>query len=106
MRFHTEPGTEWKNIFQLWRENGETLPFKVAKSTWSAEVGHYLVVERIEIKSSPYGAAWGATIGEACLDCRKRSRQPGPTAGSGSPASSVHMVLRSVPASLFLLKKS
>jgi hypothetical protein len=33
MRFHTEPDTDWKNIFQLWRENGEMLPFKVAKST-------------------------------------------------------------------------
>lgn len=36
-----EPGTDWKNIFQLWRENGERLPFIVAKSTWSAAAGHY-----------------------------------------------------------------
>ena len=59
MRLHTEPETDWKNIFQLWKENGEKLPFKVAKSTWSAEAGHYLVVEKIEIKKWPYGSAWG-----------------------------------------------
>ncbi|MBB4343050.1 hypothetical protein GGE56_004439 [Rhizobium leguminosarum] len=35
MRLHTEPDTEWKNIFQLWRESGEVLPLKVAKSSWS-----------------------------------------------------------------------
>lgn len=59
MRLHTEPDTDWKNIFQLWRGNGEALPFKVAKSSWSAEAGHYLLVERIEIKTWPYGNAWG-----------------------------------------------
>jgi len=59
MRFHTEPDTEWKNIFQLWQENGGQLPFTVAKSTWSAEAGHYLVVEKIDIKKWPYGFAWG-----------------------------------------------
>jgi hypothetical protein len=53
MRFHTEPDTEWKNIFQLWQENGGQLPFTVAKSTWSAEAGHYLVVEKIDIKKWP-----------------------------------------------------
>lgn len=37
MRLQTEPDTDWKNIFQLWHENGEVLPFKVAKSSWSAE---------------------------------------------------------------------
>lgn len=59
MRLHTEPDTDRKNIFQLWRDNGEVLPFKVAKSSWSTEAGHYLIVERIEIKTWPYGAAWG-----------------------------------------------
>lgn len=59
MRYHMEPDADWKNIFQLWKENGERLPFKVAKSTWSAEAGHYLVVERVEIKKWPYGDAWG-----------------------------------------------
>ena len=59
MRFHTESDTESKNIFELWREGGERLPFKVAKCTWSAEAGHFLIVERIEIKKWPYGEAWG-----------------------------------------------
>ncbi|WSH75811.1 hypothetical protein U8Q02_34065 (plasmid) [Rhizobium leguminosarum] len=59
MRLHTEPDTEWKNIFQLWRESGEVLPLKVAKSSWSAEAGHFLIVENIEIKTWPYGTAWG-----------------------------------------------
>jgi hypothetical protein len=59
LRFHTEPRTGWKNIFQLWKENGEQVPFAVAKSTWSAEAGHYLIVERVGIKEWPYGSAWG-----------------------------------------------
>ena len=50
MRLHTEPDTDRKNIFQLWRENGEAVPFKVAKSSWSAEAGHFLIVERVEVK--------------------------------------------------------
>jgi hypothetical protein len=59
MRFHTEPDTDWKNIFQLLRQNGEKLPFTVAKGTWSADASHYLVAERVEIKKWPYGSAWG-----------------------------------------------
>ncbi|MBY5694683.1 hypothetical protein [Rhizobium leguminosarum] len=59
MRLHTEPDTEWRNIFQLWRESGEVLPLKVAKSSWSAEAGHFLIVEDIAIKKWPYGTAWG-----------------------------------------------
>jgi hypothetical protein len=59
MRLHTEPGLDWKNIFQLWREAGEALPIRVVKNTWSAEAGHYLIVERIEIGRWPYGLAWG-----------------------------------------------
>ncbi len=59
MRLDTEPDVDWKNIFQLWRENGERVPFKVAKNTWSAEAGHFLIVERVEIKKWPYGDAWG-----------------------------------------------
>ncbi|MGX5832437.1 hypothetical protein [Mesorhizobium sp. 43Arga] len=59
MRLHTEFPTDWKNIVQLWRENGEVLPFKAVKSSWSADVGHYLVVERVEVKTWPYGNAWG-----------------------------------------------
>jgi hypothetical protein len=59
VRYHTEPETDWKNIFQLWKEGGDVLPFTVAKSTWSAEAGHYLIVERVEVKTWPYGFAWG-----------------------------------------------
>lgn len=61
MRLHTEPETAWKNIFQLWKENGESLPFKVAKSTWSSAAGHYLIVEKVEVKSGRM-AMLGATI--------------------------------------------
>jgi hypothetical protein len=59
IRYHTQLATDWKNIFQLWRENGEHLPFTIGKSTWSAEAGHFLVVEKVEIKKWPYGSAWG-----------------------------------------------
>jgi hypothetical protein len=59
MEFHAKPAGGWRNIFELWRENGERVPFDVVKSTWSPEAGHYLVVERVEIKKWPYGTAWG-----------------------------------------------
>jgi hypothetical protein len=59
MEFHTKPATGWTNIFELWRENGERLPFEVVKSTWSPRAGHYLIVEKVEIKKWPYGTAWG-----------------------------------------------
>jgi hypothetical protein len=59
MRLHTEPDTIWRNIFELWRSNGEKLPFTVAKNSWSASAGHFLVVEEIQIKKWPYGSAWG-----------------------------------------------
>lgn len=65
MRLQTEPDTDWKNIFQLWRESGEVLPLKVAKSSWSAEAGHYLIVERVEIKTWPTAMPGDSTIGEA-----------------------------------------
>jgi len=53
MRLHDEPSRDWKNIFQLWKENGERLPFIVARNSWDAASGSYLVVERIEIKNGP-----------------------------------------------------
>ncbi len=59
MRMHDEPNRDWKNIFQLWRENGERLLFIVARNSWEVASGSYLVVERIEIKKWPYGSAWG-----------------------------------------------
>jgi hypothetical protein len=35
----------------------EVLPFNVAKSTWNAAAGHYLIVERARLRSG-YGLAW------------------------------------------------
>jgi hypothetical protein len=55
MRLHSEPDTNWKNIFQLWEQNGRRLPFVVAKNTWSAEAGHYAFskVQVAGLASSP-----------------------------------------------------
>lgn len=47
-----------KNIFQLWKENDEKLPFKVIRNSWD-ENKHYAVIERIEIGKWPYGNAYG-----------------------------------------------
>lgn len=49
---------ERKNIFQLWKENGEQIPFKVIKDSWD-ENKHFAVIERIEIGKWPYGKAYG-----------------------------------------------
>lgn len=49
---------EKKNIFELWRENGEKLPFMAIIDSWD-ENKHYAVIERIEIKKWPYGNAYG-----------------------------------------------
>jgi hypothetical protein len=48
---------EMKNIFQIWQENGERLPFKARRATWAKE--HYVIVDDIKIKSWPYGIAYG-----------------------------------------------
>jgi 5-methylcytosine-specific restriction endonuclease McrA len=48
------------NVFQLWALNGERLPFKVKKASWSDKVEQYYLVERIEISRWPYGFAWGS----------------------------------------------
>lgn len=47
-----------KNIFELWRENGEKLPIKVIINSWD-ETKHYALIEKIEIKKWPYGKAYG-----------------------------------------------
>lgn len=47
-----------ENVFQLWKEGGEKLPFKVSRWTWNTEKSAFLV-ERIEIGKWPYGKAWG-----------------------------------------------
>ena len=50
-----------KNVFQLWKEGGERLPFKVIRWTWNPATSTFLV-ERIEIGKWPYGKAWGRFI--------------------------------------------
>lgn len=70
-RMETQPDTDWQNIFQLWDENGRQLPFRAAKKTWSAEAGHYLIVERIEVGNWPLGKAWGQITGTACRETRR-----------------------------------
>lgn len=47
-----------KNIFELWRENGEKLPFMAIIDSWD-ETKHYALIEKIEIKKWPYGNAFG-----------------------------------------------
>ena len=50
-----------KNVFQLWKEGGEKLPFKVIRWTWHPATSAFLV-ERIEVRKWPYGKAWGRFI--------------------------------------------
>ena len=50
-----------KNVFQLWKEGGEKLPFKVIRWTWNPATSAFLV-ERIEVGKWPYGKAWGRFI--------------------------------------------
>lgn len=46
-----------RNIFQIWRDLGEKIPFAVRRRDWSER--YYTVVEKIEIKKWPYGNAYG-----------------------------------------------
>jgi hypothetical protein len=46
-----------KNIFQLWKDNAERLPFAVRRDNWAAEF--LTVVESVEITRWPYGIATG-----------------------------------------------
>lgn len=48
---------EYKNIFELWKDNNERLPFKVRINSWSES--HFAIVEKIEIIKWPYGKAFG-----------------------------------------------
>ncbi len=47
-----------KNIFELWRENGEKVPFKVVLDSWD-ETKHYAVIEEVQVGNWPYGNAFG-----------------------------------------------
>jgi hypothetical protein len=49
-----------KNVFQLWKENGEILPFKVVRWTWNPAT--VFLIEQIEIGKWPYGKAHGRFI--------------------------------------------
>jgi hypothetical protein len=51
--------SEKQNIFQIWRENGEKLPFKARIDSWSESLGHFALIEKIEIGKWPYGEAHG-----------------------------------------------
>lgn len=48
-----------KNIFEIWKENGEKLPFKAIRNSWNENKGHFVLIEKIEIKKWPYGKAYG-----------------------------------------------
>lgn len=49
-----------KNVFELWKENGESVPFKVIRWTWNPTT--VFLVERVEIGKWPFGKAWGTFI--------------------------------------------
>ncbi len=49
---------ERKNIFQLWRENGEVLPFNVVLNSWDP-TKRYAEITAVDIKKWPYGNAMG-----------------------------------------------
>lgn len=49
-----------KNIFQIWKENGEKTPFAVRRDNWSEK--YYTVVEKIIIRKFPYGKAYGCPV--------------------------------------------
>ena len=39
-----------QNLFQLWKDNNEQLPFKAILDSWSEAAGYYALVEQIEVK--------------------------------------------------------
>jgi len=43
-----------KNVFQLWKDGGERLPFKVVRRTWNARASAFQV-EKVEVGKWPYG---------------------------------------------------
>ena len=47
-----------KNIFEIWKENNEELPFRVRRDNWTMP-NVFILVEKIEINKWPYGTAYG-----------------------------------------------
>lgn len=50
---------EQKNIFEIWKENGEKTPFAVRRENWANQ--YYTIVTGVVIKKWPYGDAYGYT---------------------------------------------
>ena len=48
---------EQKNIFEIWKDSGEKLPFAVRRQKWDEQ--YFTVVTGIQIKKWPYGKAYG-----------------------------------------------
>ncbi|MBN9066654.1 MAG: hypothetical protein J0H60_09330 [Rhizobiales bacterium] len=55
-----------KNVLELWKTNGEKLPFKVIRWTWNPATN--FLVERVEIRKWPYGKAWGRFVRNGIAD--------------------------------------
>lgn len=48
---------EHKNIFEIWKDNGERTPFAVRRWNWTSE--YYTIVIGVIVKKWPYGDAYG-----------------------------------------------
>jgi len=48
---------EQKNIFEIWKENGEKLPIAVRRQNWDEQ--YFTVVTGVQIRKWPYGEAYG-----------------------------------------------
>ena len=70
----TDP--ERKNVFEIWRERGEKLPFKVIRWTWNPSTSAFLV-ERIEIGKWPYGKAWGRFVRNGAVEAPQQLKNAG-----------------------------
>jgi hypothetical protein len=45
------------NIFQLWKKNGDRVPFGARRDSWSANT--HVLVEEVVLRRWPYGTAYG-----------------------------------------------
>ena len=50
-----------KNVFELWKENGERLPFRIKRDNWVNPMV-FILVEKITITNYPYGIAKGKSM--------------------------------------------